>query len=496
MRFDDVLVDAAAVDDEQLRRVANALVALDCLDLVGVGEAVIDRTVDYTKMREQFGRPIASFQAAQHLVADMHIALAAARLAARSAVFWIGRGRTATRETAVARMRAAEVKKITLDAHQLHGGMGYVVDTGLHLFSERARILATLGGGADIAAKWLEDEMNWNATPMTADSLIDPESAAKVGQVVAVATGEVYRRDWQRWAAAVGDHNPLWFDPDYARQHGYRDIVCPPLYLQYAILGVSALGDLRPDGSSGAATGSMAFPKAPRRMAGGENTTFHLPAYHGDEIEMARTVDSIVEKEGRSGRFVLVTWRSEYRNQHRELRRRGHHVDDRQAGMSEACERINRHRMRRPRRRGRRMSAQVYFEDVDTGDAIPLLTVTVDETQLFFFSAATYNGHRIHYDKEWARDVEGYDDVLVQGPLQAALLSRALTDWIGGDGRLVAFSVQNRAVAHPGQALSFGGVVTGKRGDGHVDLDIFCKRGDDVLMPGTATVALPQRDSS
>ena len=139
-----------------MRRTANALVALDCLDLVGVGEAVIDRTVAYTKMREQFGRPIASFQAAQHVVADMHIALAAARLAAQSATFWIGRGRTATRETAIARIRAAEVKKITLDAHQLHGGMGYVVDTGLHLFSERARVLSTLGGGADIAAKWLE----------------------------------------------------------------------------------------------------------------------------------------------------------------------------------------------------------------------------------------------------------------------------------------------------------------------------------------------------
>ena len=91
------------------------------------------------------------------------------------------------------------------------------------------------------------------------------------------------------------------------------------MYLQYAILGVAALGDLRPDGSSGAVTGSMAFPRAPRRMAGGESTVFHLPAYHGDEVEMTRTVDSIVEKEGRSGTFVLVTWRAEYRNQHREL---------------------------------------------------------------------------------------------------------------------------------------------------------------------------------
>ena len=157
VRFDDVLVDEPTpVDEEVLRRMANAVVALDCLDLVGVGDAVIDRTVAYTTMREQFGRPIASFQAAQHVVADMHIALAAARLAAHSATFWIGRGSTATRETAIARMRAAEVKKITLDAHQLHGGMGYVVDTGLHLFSERARVLSTLGGGADIAAKWLD----------------------------------------------------------------------------------------------------------------------------------------------------------------------------------------------------------------------------------------------------------------------------------------------------------------------------------------------------
>jgi hydroxyacyl-ACP dehydratase HTD2-like protein with hotdog domain len=142
-----------------------------------------------------------------------------------------------------------------------------------------------------------------------------------------------------------------------------------------------------------------------------------------------------------------------------------------------------------------REQEQVYFEDVGTGDAIPPLTDTVDETQMFFFSAATYNGHRIHYDKDWARDTEGYDTVLVQGPLQAALLSRALTDWIGGSGRLVAFSVQNRAIAYPGQELTFGGVITGKRDGGLVDLDTHCKRGEDLLMPGTATVALPQRNA-
>jgi acyl dehydratase len=150
-------------------------------------------------------------------------------------------------------------------------------------------------------------------------SLIDAESASRVGTVAATATGEVNRRDWQRWAAAVGDHNPLWFDPEYARAQGYRDTICPPVYLQYAVLGVTALDGLRPDGSSGAASGSLAFPRAPKRMAGGENTRFFGPAYHRDQIEMVRTIESIVEKEGRSGRFVLVTWRTVYRNQRHEL---------------------------------------------------------------------------------------------------------------------------------------------------------------------------------
>src|ERR1700753_88853 len=150
-------------------------------------------------------------------------------------------------------------------------------------------------------------------------SLIDSGSASRVGTVAATATGEVNRRDWQRWAAAVGDHNPLWVDPEYARAQGYRDIICPPLYLQYAILGVTPLDGLRPDGSSGAVSGSLAFPRAPTRIAGGESPTFHRPAYHRDEIEMARTIESIVEKQGRSGRFVLVTWHTVYRNQRSEL---------------------------------------------------------------------------------------------------------------------------------------------------------------------------------
>lgn len=142
------------------------------------------------------------------------------------------------------------------------------------------------------------------------------------------------------------------------------------------------------------------------------------------------------------------------------------------------------------------MPTQVYADDVEVGEQIRTLTLAVDPVQMFFFSAATYNGHRIHYDKPWATEVEGYPDTLVHGPLQSALLARAVTDWIGGAGRLVTFSVQNRASAHPGEELSFTGTVTGKReqdGRALVDLEIRGERAGEVLMPGTATVSLPCR---
>ena len=218
---------------------------------------------------------------------------------------------------------ATAARLITLDAHQLHGGIGYVTETDLHLWTERARLGSTLGGRSRrrrgvAGGAW--QTPNSKGAQLSEDTLIDAESAARVGTVAASATGEVNRRDWQRWAAAVGDHNPLWFDPDYARAQRLSRHHLPTAFSAVRRTRGHALSSrFAPDGSSGAVSGSLAFPRAPKRMAGGESFTFHLPAYHRDEIEMVRTIESIVEKQGRSGRFVLVTWHTVYRNQHRDL---------------------------------------------------------------------------------------------------------------------------------------------------------------------------------
>lgn len=150
------------------------------------------------------------------------------------------------------------------------------------------------------------------------------------------------------------------------------------------------------------------------------------------------------------------------------------------------------------------MSDQVFFEDVSVGDAIPTNTEVVSEVQMFFFSAATNNGHRIHYDKPYATGVEGHPDILVHGPLQAGLMAKTLTDWIGPSGRLVRIQLQNRANAFPGEELRFTGRITAKREDerggaarGLVDLEIGEEKGESqIIMPGTATVSLPRRLAS
>lgn len=143
------------------------------------------------------------------------------------------------------------------------------------------------------------------------------------------------------------------------------------------------------------------------------------------------------------------------------------------------------------------MSDQVWFDDVSVGDQLPPVLATPDSRRLFFFSAATANGHRIHYDRAWAVDVEHYEDILVQGPLQAALLARVVTDWIAPLGQLRRYSYEHRSSAVQGEHLRFGGIVTDRStlpdgGQVHVELTAETEDGR-LLVPGSAVVELPRR---
>ena len=109
---------------------------------VGGARAVLDRTIDHVKTREQFDRPIGTFQAVQHQLADVATDLDATELAVGQAAWAVDAGVALDeirRFAAIAAVSAtATFRRATLVAHQLHGGMGFVLDSPLHLWSARA----------------------------------------------------------------------------------------------------------------------------------------------------------------------------------------------------------------------------------------------------------------------------------------------------------------------------------------------------------------------
>jgi alkylation response protein AidB-like acyl-CoA dehydrogenase len=139
----------------RLERVRRELAALLCADLVGGAEAVLEMTVAYVGEREQFGAKLGTFQAVKQMVANMAIDLEGARHVTRQALWRLAERLPAEREVAIAKAWTTRAyRDITLTAHQLHGGAGYVVEHPLHRHTLRAKHAELLFGGTE---EWLED---------------------------------------------------------------------------------------------------------------------------------------------------------------------------------------------------------------------------------------------------------------------------------------------------------------------------------------------------
>jgi hydroxyacyl-ACP dehydratase HTD2-like protein with hotdog domain len=94
------------------------------------------------------------------------------------------------------------------------------------------------------------------------------------------------------------------------------------------------------------------------------------------------------------------------------------------------------------------------------GDQLSTLSVRPTALQLFAFSAATWNTHLIHYDADYAREREGYPDVLVQSSLYACFLSQAIRAAYGPGPVIAGLGWQNRGIAVPGDQLTVTGQVS------------------------------------
>ena len=122
-------------------------VAVAC-DSLGIAEAMLEATVAYAGVREQFGRPIGSFQAVQHACADMLVQVSMSRELVSAAVRSIAGdepGAPVTVSMAKSYACAAAVG-VAGKAMQLHGGIGYTWESGIHAFLKRAALNRSLFG--------------------------------------------------------------------------------------------------------------------------------------------------------------------------------------------------------------------------------------------------------------------------------------------------------------------------------------------------------------
>ena len=149
-------------------------------------------------------------------------------------------------------------------------------------------------------------------------SLIPSESLARVGEVLAgPVTVPIDRREAQRYAYAVGDENPLYFDEKAAHSAGYRTITVPPLFITHALVLPKPANTLREDGLYEDTTSVQL--EVSRMMFGGEEWDFIEPVCVGDEITATPRLADLDQKEGSKGPFVRLVRETTFVNQDEQV---------------------------------------------------------------------------------------------------------------------------------------------------------------------------------
>jgi 3-methylfumaryl-CoA hydratase len=176
----------------------------------------------------------------------------------------------------------------------------------------------------------------------------------------------------------------------------------PPLWHWLYFLPLHRQSEIGPDGH--ARRGGFLPPvPLPRRMWAGSQLEFHAPLRVGDEINRVSTIEDVSEKSGRTGRLVFVKVRHEVR--------RG---EEREIALTEFHDIVYREAPK---------ADDVAPSPRPAPDSSPWERKwTPDDVLLFRYSALTFNGHRIHYDRRYVTEVEGYPGLVVHGPLIATLL--------------------------------------------------------------------------
>ncbi|ASU85100.1 acyl-CoA dehydrogenase [Nocardiopsis gilva YIM 90087] len=154
--LDRVPARCVASGPEAERALRSALVtgaAVLASEQLGVAQWALDATVDYVKTRTQFGRPVGSFQAVKHRIADLWVSVSQARAVVRNAASAVAGAADDAEGELSAAVAQAFVSRVAVtaaeEAVQLHGGIGFTWEHPAHLYLKRAKSDAIALGTAD-----------------------------------------------------------------------------------------------------------------------------------------------------------------------------------------------------------------------------------------------------------------------------------------------------------------------------------------------------------
>ena len=133
-----------------------------------------------------------------------------------------------------------------------------------------------------------------------------------------------------------------------------------------------------------------------------------------------------------------------------------------------------------------------FLEGIEVGSEIPPLIKDITARELFIYAAATWDPYPGHYDPTFAQS-QGFKDVYLDGPMNAAFMVQLITDWVGIHGTLRKLGLSYRAMVFPGDRLTCTGKVTKKYAEDGVDFiecEIQLRNQDgETVAQGRATVA-------
>jgi len=327
-------------------------------------------------------------------------------------------------------------------------------------------------------------------------SIITDELRAAVGMESAPSEVEIERSAIRKYAAAIQDPNPIYFDAAYAKRTPHGTIIAPPTFLCAIELDSAEL--------------KIPIPAThTEQLNGGVEYIYERPIRLHEVLIASRRLAAVSEGDGRLGRMLFLNHEIAFRDRDGKLV--GQQI---QTGI----------RYARPKEEQRTRQAAAaapaaapddrvvadtppidvaqrlrprYFEDVVAGEPLPPLPKRPLLKHLVMYAGASGNFLEYHYDPEQARAL-GMPGLILHGNLKVAYLGQIVTDWIGAHGTVLKLAVQLRGMDRLGDlCLVQGKVARTFRQDGRglVELELWSEApGNRKTNTGSALVALPCRD--